>query len=69
VEDFEKNERKTGNQGRITRPENEALAATRKIPRRRQGLPRMKSRKNYLSLVRTHRSLAERHGLRETDLF
>lgn len=34
-----------------------------------KGYPAWKSRKNYLSLVRTHRSLAERHGLRETDVF
>jgi len=34
-----------------------------------KGYPAWKSRKNYLSLVRTHRSLADRHGLRETDVF
>jgi hypothetical protein len=34
-----------------------------------KGYPAWKSRKNYLSLVRTHRALAERHGLRETDVF
>jgi hypothetical protein len=34
-----------------------------------KGYPAWKSRKNYLSLVRTHRALAERNGLRETDLF
>jgi hypothetical protein len=30
---------------------------------------RRRSRKNYLSLIRTHRALAERHGLREKNLF
>jgi hypothetical protein len=30
---------------------------------------RRRSRKNYLSLIRTHRALAERHGLREKSLF
>jgi hypothetical protein len=34
-----------------------------------KGYPAWKSRKNYLSLVRKHRALAERHGLRETDVF
>jgi hypothetical protein len=34
-----------------------------------KGYPAWKCRKNYLSLVRTHRALAERHGLRETDVF
>jgi hypothetical protein len=30
--------------------------------------PKWRGRKNYLSLVRKHRALAERHGLRETDI-
>jgi len=34
-----------------------------------KGYPAWKCRKNYLSLVRTHRALAERHGFRETDVF
>jgi hypothetical protein len=34
-----------------------------------KGCPPWKCRKNYLSLVRKHRALAERHGLRETDVF
>ena len=34
-----------------------------------KGYPAWKCRKNYLYLVRTHRSLAERHGFRETDVF
>jgi hypothetical protein len=28
-----------------------------------------RGRKNYLALVRRHPELAERHGLRETDIF
>ena len=28
-----------------------------------------RGRKNYLALVRRHQALAERHGLRETDIF
>jgi len=28
-----------------------------------------RGRKNYLALVRRHPALAERHGLRETDIF
>jgi hypothetical protein len=31
--------------------------------------PKWKARKNYWSLVRKHRALAERHGFRETDVF
>jgi hypothetical protein len=34
-----------------------------------KGYPAWKCRKNYLSLVRTHRTLAERNNLRETDVF
>ncbi len=34
-----------------------------------KGYPAWKCRKNYLSLVRTHRALAERHGFRESDVF
>jgi hypothetical protein len=28
-----------------------------------------RGKKNYLSLVRRHRALAEQHGLRETDIY
>jgi len=31
--------------------------------------PKWRARRNYLFLVRKHRALAERHGLRETNLF
>lgn len=31
--------------------------------------PKWRGRKNYLFLLRKHRALAERHGLRETDIF
>jgi hypothetical protein len=31
--------------------------------------PKWKARKNYLSLVRKHRALAERNGLRESDVY
>jgi hypothetical protein len=31
--------------------------------------PKWRARRNYWFLVRKHRSLAERHGLRETDVF
>lgn len=34
-----------------------------------KGYPAWKCRKNYLSLVRTHRALAERHNFLETDVF
>ena len=34
-----------------------------------RGYPAWKSRKNYLSLVRRHRALAERYGFRESDLY
>ena len=34
-----------------------------------KGYPVWKCRKNYLSLVRTQRALAERHGFQETDVF
>jgi hypothetical protein len=34
-----------------------------------KGYPAWKCRKNYLSLVRKHRALAERHGFQETDVF
>jgi hypothetical protein len=33
------------------------------------GCPKWRARKNYWFLVRKHGSLAERHGLRETDVF
>jgi hypothetical protein len=36
---------------------------------RAKGYPAWKCRKNFLSLVRSHRALAERHGFRETDVF
>jgi hypothetical protein len=31
--------------------------------------PKWKARKNFWALVRKHRALAERNGLRETDVF
>jgi hypothetical protein len=31
--------------------------------------PKWRARRNYWFLVRKHRSLAERYGLRETDVF
>lgn len=31
--------------------------------------PKWKARKNYLFLVRKHQALAERNGMRETDVF
>ena len=31
--------------------------------------PKWRARKNFWALVRKHRTLAERHGLRETDVF
>ena len=34
-----------------------------------KGYPAWKCRKNYLSLVRAHPSLAQRAGLRESDLY
>jgi hypothetical protein len=34
-----------------------------------KGYPACKSRKNYLSLLRRHRALAERYGFRESDLY
>ena len=34
-----------------------------------KGYPAWKCRKNYLSLVRRHRALAERAGLRESDVY
>jgi hypothetical protein len=34
-----------------------------------KGYPAWKCRKNYLSLVRAHPSLAQRVGLRESDVF
>ena len=33
-----------------------------------KGCPVWRARKNYWSLIRKHRALAERHGLRETDV-
>lgn len=30
--------------------------------------PKWRGRKNYLSLIRKHKALAERHGFRETDI-
>ena len=33
------------------------------------GYPKWRARKNYWFLVRKHRALAERHGLRETNVF
>jgi hypothetical protein len=43
--------------------------ARARCPLLAKGYPAWKSRKNYLSLVRQHRALAERHGLRDTDVF
>jgi hypothetical protein len=43
--------------------------ARARCPLLAKGYPAWKCRKNYLSLVRTHRALAERHGLREIDVF
>jgi hypothetical protein len=34
-----------------------------------KGYPAWKCRKNYLSLVRTHPSLAQKAGLRESDVY
>jgi hypothetical protein len=34
-----------------------------------KGYPAWKCRKNYLSLVRAHPSLAQRAGLRESDVY
>jgi hypothetical protein len=34
-----------------------------------KGYPAWKCRKNYLSLVRTHPSLAQKAGLREADVY
>lgn len=34
-----------------------------------KGYPAWKCRKNYLYLVRAHRALAERAGLRESDIY
>lgn len=34
-----------------------------------EGCARWRARRNYWFLVRKHRTLAERHGLRETDVF
>ncbi len=34
-----------------------------------QDYARQRSRKNYLSLIRTHRALAQRHALTEKSLF
>ena len=31
--------------------------------------PKWRARKNYLFLVRKHRALAERNGMRETDVY
>ena len=40
-----------------------------RCPSLAKGYPAWKCRKNYLSLVRTHRALAERNGMRETDVY
>jgi hypothetical protein len=34
-----------------------------------KGYPAWKCRKNYLYLVRTHPTLAQRHALRESDVY
>ena len=34
-----------------------------------QSYERQRSRKNYLSLIRTNRAVADRHGFREKNLF
>jgi hypothetical protein len=40
-----------------------------RCPLLEKGYPAWKCRKNYLSLVRTHRALAERYGFQETDVY
>lgn len=34
-----------------------------------KGCPKWRARKNFWALVRKYRMLADRHGLRETDVF